>query len=44
MARHPTFDRILPKKKEMQHNEYLQFTRLSILYASYDLYLTYVMK
>lgn len=44
MARHPTFDRILPKKKEMQHNEYLQFTRLRNLYASYDLYLTYVMK
>lgn len=44
MARHPTFDRILPKEKEMQHNEYLQFTRSSVLFVSYELYLTYVMK
>lgn len=44
MARHPTFDSVLPKEKEMQRNEYLQYTRLSVLFVSYELYLTYVRK
>lgn len=44
MAKHPTFDRILSKEKEMQHNKYLHFTRLSVLFVTSELYLTYVMK
>lgn len=38
MAKHPTFDRILSKEKEMQHNAYLHFTRLSVLFVTSELY------
>lgn len=44
MAKHQTFDRILSKEKEMQHYEFLYFTRLSVLFVTSELYLTYVMK